>query len=131
MLVNLTPNPEEICKIQIFCKENNFEYLSQNDPKLLLETGIYQCALDHNFSGIEFLETLDRWNYNKDLSWDKHIPEFGVADNVEQIKKYYKSQIEDPVKKWVIAVIPVYQNEKINIKIVVGDGANGVNILVI
>lgn len=113
MLVDLTPIKEEQERRRGIAKEYNFEYLPQDDKSLKHGTGIYQCACDFNFSEKEFEET-------QQLSWDDRygiFPEFdkqtyGVADNIEQIKDYYKEEIADEAKKYVICVTPVWQERQ-------------------
>lgn len=113
MLVNLTPITEEQDRRKGLAKEHKFKYVPQDDKSLLQEVGIYQCSFAFNFSEAEFEET-------KQLSWEdryKIFPDFekntyGVADNVEQIKKYYKDQVEDPEKKYAICVTPVWQEKE-------------------
>jgi hypothetical protein len=113
MLVNLTPITEEIERCKRIAKENEFEYVSQSDPKWLQETGIYQCAFAYNFSENEFEET-------KKLNWDdryKIFPDsskgtFGVADNIDQIKRYYKEEVEDETERYAICVTPVWQDKE-------------------
>ena len=63
MLVNLTPNIEEIERWKIVAKEHNFEFTPQSDPSWLQETGIYQSSFPFNFPYEEFVETLDGYNY--------------------------------------------------------------------
>jgi hypothetical protein len=113
MLVDLTPIKEEQERRRGIAKEHNFEYLPQDDKSLKQETGIYQCAFAFNFSEDEFEEL-------QKLSWDdryKIFPNFekqtyGVADNVEQIKEYYKEEVFDKTKKYAICVTPVWQDQQ-------------------
>lgn len=110
MLVDLTPIKEEQERRRGIAKEHNFEYLPQDDKSLKQETGIYQCAFVFNFSEDEFKEL-------QKLSWTdryKIFPNFekatyGVADNIEQIKEYYKEEVSDKDKKYAICVTPVWQ----------------------
>ena len=129
MLVNLTPNIEEIERRKLVAKEHNFEFIPQSDPSWLQEIGIYQSSFPFNFPYDEFIETLDGYNYNKKLyeikkkegetllqyygrTSKKWVSQYGVADNVEQIKEFYKKQIKDKKQKFVIAVTPVYQDKE-------------------
>lgn len=113
MLVNLTPIQEEIERRKAIAKKHNFEYTPQSDPKWLQETGIYQSSFPFNFPEDEFEEL-------KKLSWDdryKIFPNFekgtyGVADNIEQIKEYYKEEAEDKENKYAISVTPVWQERE-------------------
>ncbi len=112
MLVNLTPIQSEIDRCRKIAKENNFEYTPQSDPKWLQETGIYQSSMAFNFPDYEFEELQER------LSWeDKYMcvdPKctHGVADNIEQIKEYYKEEIADQNRKFFIHVTPVWQEKE-------------------
>lgn len=111
MLVNLTPITEEQERIRIIAKENNFEYTPQSDPKFLQETGIYQSCFPFNFPEEEFVEL-------QNLSWDdryKIFPNYekvtyGVADNIDQIKEYYKQEVSDTTKKYTISLTAVFQD---------------------
>ena len=113
MLVDLTPIKEEQDRRKSIAKEHKFDYTPQDDKSLKQETGIYQCAFAFNFSEDEFEEL-------KKLSWDdryKIFPNFekqtyGVADNVEQIKEYYKEEVSDKHKKYAICVTPVWQERE-------------------
>jgi len=102
MLVNLTPNIKEIERRKQVSKKMELEYIPQSDPSLLQEIGIYQCNFGFYFSFDEFNEKVDE--FPKDLQ-----NTYGVADNTEQIKQFYKGCIEDSVKNYVIHLTPVYQ----------------------
>lgn len=112
MLVNLTPIKEEQERCAKIAKENNFEYIPQSDEKFIQETGIYQSTFPFNFPEREFEEIVK-------LSYDdryKIFPDYkkttyGVADNIEQIKEYYKAEVADENKKYAIALTPVWQNK--------------------
>jgi hypothetical protein len=112
MLVNLTPILEEQDRRKLIAKEHNFEYVPQSDKKFIQETGIYQSASPFNFPEEEFVEL-------QKLSWGdryKIFPNFekityGVADSIEQVKKYYSEEIADDEKKYVIALTPVWQDK--------------------
>jgi hypothetical protein len=130
MLVNLTPDIQEIERRKLVAVEHNFEYVPQSDPKWLQETGIYQDSRAFNFPKEEFIEDLDGYNYNEKLyeankkegesqlqyfygsKKNQWIHQYGVADNIEQIKKYYSKQIKDTKNKFVISVTPVWQNKE-------------------
>lgn len=113
MLVNLTPIETEIKRRSDVAKENNFEYTPQSDPKYIQEVGIYQSRFPFNFPEDEFEELkkltwMDRYkifpNYEKII--------YGVADNIEQIKEYYKDEIKDTEKKYCLALTPVWQEKE-------------------
>ena len=113
MLVNLTPIEAEIKRRSDIAKENNFEYKPQSDPIFLQETGIYQSSFPFNFPEDEFEEL-------KELNWDDRYKIFpncekitcGVADDIEQIKEYYKEEVEDAEKKYCLALTPVWQEKE-------------------
>lgn len=130
MLIELTPNIEEIERRKIVAKEHNFEYIPQSDNGWIVETGIYQSSCPHNFPEEEFIDDLEHHNYNEKILYNKNkleretllqyyyrtyndwIDMFGVADNIKQIKQFYQKQIEDKENKFVIVVTPVYQDKK-------------------
>jgi hypothetical protein len=125
MLINLTPNQEEIERRKAIAAEHNFEYIPQSDPKWLQETGIYQSSFPFNFPKEEFIEELDGWHYNEskkkpdetDLqcyarTYKNWVSQYGVADNIEQIKKFYKKQIKSKKEKFCIALSPVWQDRE-------------------
>lgn len=99
MLVKLTENKKETERCIRVAKENDFEYPSQSE--MMIETGIYRANFDFNFSAYAFIEKLD-WH-------DDAI--YGVADNIEQIKEYCKSYVDDLNKQYIIEVTPVFQDE--------------------
>jgi len=124
MLVDLTPNTEEIKRRTAIAAEHDFEYIPQTHPTLKLETGIYQSAFPFNFSEEEFIEKLEGWHYSENQRNPDETPleyyvrnsenwvhQYGIADNIEQIKEFYKAQIEDPKDKFCIAVTPVFQDK--------------------
>lgn len=120
MLVNLTPNWKEIERRSAIAKEHNFEYIPQCDERLMqYGVGIYQCNFDFNFSHEEFLEfDIDKGIYNIpfDQSFKVFAPtynktQYGVADSIEQIKEYFKEEIEDLNRKYFITITPVFQDK--------------------
>lgn len=117
MLVNLTPNWKEIENRKIIAKEKDFEYVPQCDPRWQqYGDGIYQCNFEFNFSQDEFLEFEGVCNIPPDQSYELFKPTYhkaqcGVADSIDQIKEYYKEEIEDPNKKYIIIVTPVFQKK--------------------
>lgn len=112
MLVNLTPIQSEIERRKRISKENNFEYIPQSDPGWIQEIGIYQSSFPFNFPEDEFeeLQKLTRDDRYK-IFPDYGKTTYGVADNIEQIKEYYKEEIADIEKKYVIALTPVWQDK--------------------
>ena len=98
MLINLTPDIEEIEKTKnAYKKEFNIDYVAQ--PELLIENGIYRESIDFNFSEDDIKEDIE------------YTGIYGVADNIEQIKKYLKKYIDVPDEKYIIAVTPVFQHK--------------------
>ena len=79
-------------------KEEN--YIPQTDTKYIFETGIYRDNFDFNFSKDDCAEELE------------HTSDYGVADNVEQIKDYFKKYINDKTKKYIISITPVFQEKE-------------------
>lgn len=118
MLVTLTPDLVEIERRKLVAIEHNFEYIPQSDNSFIIEPGIYRCAYDHNFSYEEFIEKI-KDNLNEEILNKTPLPDnfnelyinrYGVADTIEQIKEYYKTQIADTKNKYVISVTPVFQD---------------------
>lgn len=117
MLVNLTPNPKEIKRRKKIAKEHNFEYTPQSDPKWIQEVGIYQSNVGFNFSYEEFEEFKGSPNIPFTQSYEVfkptyHKSQYGVADSIEQVKEYYKEEIEDTTNKYFISLTPVWQVKK-------------------
>ena len=124
MLVNLTPNLVEIERCMKIATEEDFEYIPQSHPQWLQETGIYQSSFSYNFHEEVFMEKLCDYN---EISYEKnkkdgetlwqfqcrkhknHIVSDGVADNIEQIKSYYKNQVKSKKDKFIIVLTPVWQ----------------------
>lgn len=100
MLVNLTPNVKEIERRLSVAKEYNFNYTAQTDSSLLLEKGIYRNNFDFNFSEDDCTEDLE------------HTSDYGVADNITQIKKHFKKYINDKNEKYIIAINPIFQHKE-------------------
>jgi hypothetical protein len=82
-----------------------------------IEPGIYLTGF--NFSPLSYfdfsevsdnpkIEEYDSFNYCRG---DDFKSQYGVADNIEQIKNYFKEVIEDTNRKFFITVTPVYQNK--------------------
>jgi hypothetical protein len=121
MLVNLTPNWKEIERRRGISEAHKFEYVPQCDERWMqYGDGIYQCNVAFNFGYNEFLEfDIDKGitNIPFDQSFEVFKPtyhkvQYGVADSVEQIKDYYKEEIEDPDRKYVISMTPVFQDKE-------------------
>jgi hypothetical protein len=115
MLVNLTPDLQEIERRKQIAIEHKFEYIPQSDPMWLQETGIYQSSCAFNFPAIEFLEFKDMFNIPSKQSYELFSPNhhknsYGVADSIEQIKEYYKEEIENVERKFFIECTPVFQD---------------------
>lgn len=113
MLVNLTPIKSEQERCMKIAKAHKFEYIPQSDKRYIQETGIYQSSFPYNFPENEFEEF-------KNLSYEDRYEIFpnyskvtyGVADNIKQIKEYYKEEISDNDNKYVIALTPVWQDRE-------------------
>jgi hypothetical protein len=121
MLVNLTPNQKEIERRRAVAEKHLFPYTPQCDASLMQHgDGFYQCNFDFNFSHEEFLEfDIDKGVHN--IPYDQcfevfaptyHKSQYGVADSVEQVKEYFKEEIEDPNRKYFITATPVFQNKE-------------------
>lgn len=114
MLVDLTPYHAESERRAQVAKEHSFEFVPQWDEQWKEGTGIYQCNMGANFSHEEFEEFKDDNNIPFKQSYELFAPhyeksQYGVADNVEQLKEYFKEEIEDQNRKYFIALTPVFQ----------------------
>lgn len=125
MLVDLTPNLPEIERRKSICKEHGIsEICLSSHPENHIETGVYRCGCDFNFSLEEF-EELKSLSHNdefyamvkewSDLENGTRFPlsmdsQYGVSDNIDQIKEYYKDWITK--SDWVISVTPVFQHKE-------------------
>lgn len=128
MLVDLTINEKVVYRLKEVCKEHNFtERILCSYPDNHIETGVYRCGCDFNFGFEEFVETANL-SYEETYQamvreWSEPTREdlppipmdmecqYGVSDNIEQIKEYYKEWLDDPHSKWVITVTPVFQDK--------------------
>ena len=113
MLVDLTVNEEVVARLKEVCKEHNFsEKILCSHPDNHLETGVYRCGFDFNLGFEEFLETANLSFEDEYQAMDLDMEvQYGVADNIEQIKEHYKRWLDDPKLKWVITVTPVFQDK--------------------
>lgn len=125
MLVDLTPNIKEIERRKKVCQENNIDerHLCSHENNHI-ETGVYRCGCDFNFSFEEFeeLKSLSysdeyqsmvyEWKYLENgTKFPLHMEsQYGVADNIEQIKKHYRQWIEK--SDWVITITLVFQHKE-------------------
>lgn len=121
MLVNLTPNLKEIERRKQIAKENNVEFIPQCDERFMqYGTGVYQCSFSFNFPHEEFLEFYSEkriFNIPFDQSHNLFAPtyhkaQYGVCDSIEQLKEYFKEEIEDPNRKFIITATPVFQDKE-------------------
>lgn len=117
MLVNLTPNLKETARRLKIAKQHNFKHVPQYDKTRILETGIYRCNCDYKFSEMEFEEFKNMCNIPYEQAYEVFKPDYlkaqyGVADSVEQIKEYFKEEIEDTEKKYFISLTPVFQDKE-------------------
>lgn len=109
MLINLTPDPEEIERCKAVALEHNFNYSPASSPKNNPETGIYIGMFLH-FEFMELRHLLGSKDNNiYDCTYSIFAPTYhkspyGVADSLEQIKEYYKEEIDDPVNRYVIHI---------------------------
>ena len=113
MLINLTPIVSEQNRRKKISKENGFDYTPQSDPMYLKEKGIYQSSFPFNFPEDEFeeLKTLS-FNDRYKIFEDSSKITYGVADNIDQIKEYYKEEVEDKETNYSISLTPVWQEKE-------------------
>lgn len=116
MLVDLTPNFEEIERRTQVAIEHNFLdlYVPQYHKQWKQGVGVYQCNFPHHFSYDEFMEFKDMpcFSYDQSFGFLGGKKVYSVADNLEQILRFYKKEIEDPDNKYVITLTPVFQEKE-------------------
>ena len=118
MLIKLTPNKAAIKRKIANHRKYNSEFKRfhvqspHSNPEFILEKGIYfmtdtcfDTYLFKDFDGMSY-EEIHRF----DMDFDKS--QYGVADNLEQIKHYFRHEITDKTKKYVIVVSTVYQDKQ-------------------
>lgn len=126
MLVNLTPyEPEIERRKQMIAEEPDIfkDYVLQSDPSRLVETGVYTSNL--NFGHNEFVEFKDVANIPYKQTYEAfgsgleqmqkggdYISQYGVADNLEQIKEYFKEAIDAVDRKFFITISPIFQDRE-------------------
>ena len=122
MLVDLTINQQELERMKSICVEHNIdETIMSSHPDNHIETGVYINRGIGVCRG-EFVETqtltYDDEYHSMVREWSKQfegIPfdmdrQYGVADNIEQIKEKYKEWIEK--SDWVIEVTYIFQDKE-------------------
>lgn len=113
MLVNLTVDEQEVKRRLEIAEKGNFEYTPQSDPKFLQETGIYQCSCENLFAKFEF-EEFRKMRYDEmyKISLNSKKETFGIADSIEQIKEYYKEEIENKDEKYCLDFSYIWQQKE-------------------
>lgn len=119
MLVDLTPIDSvkeqniNILKYELNIADEDIWKYIQSDPKLHEETGIYWSISNFNKNFFEETLNLDFENEYWHVKYgDEYVNSYGVADNIEQIKEYYKRQIENKNEKYIISLSPVFQDKE-------------------
>lgn len=118
MLINLTPNEIEIARRMSIAEEHKFEYIPQCDESLKQHgDGIYECNFGFNFSHEEFLEFDNIGMIPFEQSFEVFKPDYikdqyGVADSIEQIKEYFKEEIQNPNRKFIISFATAFQDKQ-------------------
>lgn len=112
MLVELTPDKNNIERMLEVCKEYKFPTNFVFNDKWVVEKGIYMSE-HFSFPKEMFIET-------KTMSFDDEYRlfapnyekvQYGVADSIEQIKEYFKDEIES-ARPYIISVAAVYQDKE-------------------
>lgn len=121
MLVDLTPVIGEDEKWLNFlnkeCPElsemEKLDYI-QSDKKFHEETGIYWESI-MGFAETFFEETKDpdKFEFKNEFWFDEEnkINSYGLADSINQVKEYFKKQINDPNNKYFITLSKIYQEK--------------------
>ena len=128
MLVDLTPI-EHAQKAREDSLREMFPDIPEKDywkhilsyPEAHLEKGIYYAYADGNFDKYLFEETNGDhfgyqsyfWNETEHVNgWIPPYTTYGSADNIEQIKDFFRRQIKDPEERYFIVIHPVFQNKE-------------------
>lgn len=114
MLKSPTPSEKEMQRRKRVFLEMGIPYIPQSDPRFVVEEGIFIPAIPFSFVEDEFEEFQnmtydDRYGFSSDIG-NKSV--YGVADNIEQIKEYYKEAIDDPNNNYTIFISQVFQNKE-------------------
>ena len=125
MLVDLTPIESERKRCAFLLKDNSPDIPEEqywiyimSYPQAHIETGIYHSGsgnlhkyLFEETSSNDFDYSCEYWNeFDESATWLLPNP-YGAADNLEQIKEYFKRQISDPDEKYFIVIHHVYQEK--------------------
>lgn len=89
----------------------DFQFICGVHPENRLETGIYWFFNSNLPIGIYPTE---KEYYLEEFWYENFVNSYGVADNIEQIKDYYKDQINDPNRKYFIVTSRIYQDDQPN-----------------
>lgn len=128
MLVDLTFDKAKLKEAKEWFKNYKLEnpeakmYFIDN-YKLRIERGVYYPPMLFNFNlALEKCKgSFDSYPFKKSdkdkedwktilQRWDNEPDNYGVADNIGQIKYYYKNQIKDYSRKYVISISPVFRD---------------------
>ena len=123
MLVDLTPIEAERIESARILKEQfpdmpeeRYWKFIMSYPQARLETGIY-FSLTGNLHSYLFKETsrpdfdfnCEYWSEFDKASGVMLTNSYGVADNIEQIKEYFRKQIESTEERYFITITYIYQ----------------------
>lgn len=125
MLVDLTPIESERIRCVKILKETlrdipeeeYWRYI-MSYPQANLETGIYHSFTGNIFdflfeetSNQEFDFNCKYWCEFDEKNGDLLTNSYGVADNIEQIKEYFKKQIQSSDEKYFILIHYIHQDK--------------------
>ena len=108
MLVELHLDEEAVCRWNEVCNENHYELAS---PSIFPLKGFYDETFEFCY---QETKNITYENEYKVFKGDSNMFQYGVADNIEQIKEYFKNEIEDPFTKYVISLRKIVQNKNEN-----------------
>ena len=120
MLVGLKPNIEYQESIRLKSLElskkhpdMDFTFVPQSDPRYVVEPGVYISTFPFNFyhNLAQFLDVAKEYDNRWNCCVDPNKSTYGVADNVEQIKAFYKEEVEHPENRYVIGLSYVFQEK--------------------
>lgn len=110
MLVALNVDKEKETLLFNVAKDNNIpESTVPSHSDNIVEPGIYQSQMIHHyigpknlFYGYHYISYEDEFEFFDFKKTDKS--QYGVADSIEQIKEYFKEEINDPNNLFFIEV---------------------------
>lgn len=111
MLIELKINKEEENRLYKVCEELKIPaHTVPSHPDNFIEPGVYKVYNIINYFGSLFSD-VRRLTYEEEFEYLYPKDQYGVADTIEQIKDFYKEEIEDPNHNYIINIDYIYQDK--------------------